>query len=347
MQTLLILLISVLRSVLALFRSREEQAIVELTLRQQLAIYVHKHPRPRLSPLDRAFWVALSQFWPRWKNHIVVVRPETVVRWHRDGFRRYWRSISTPGPGRPPIPEETKALIVRIATENCWRARKIQAELMKLGIRVSLATVSHYVPKTKPDPTQQQRWMTFLRNHKDVISGMDFFVVPTVRFRLLYVWFAIDHGRRRILHFNVTENPTASLVIQQLRETFPNEATHRYLIYDNDAIFSPAVTSAIKSFEIDPKRTAFRSPWQNGTAERAVGSVRRELLDHVIVLNEDHLRRLLRDYVDYYNTERVHTSIGDAPVGRPVESRPSSGARVVGFPRIGGLHHRYAWCEAV
>ncbi len=347
MQTLLILLISVLRSVLALFRSREEQAIVELTLRQQLAIYVHKHPRPRLSPLDRAFWVALSQFWPRWKNHIVVVRPETVVRWHRDGFRRYWRSISTPGPGRPPIPEETKALIVRIATENCWRARKIQAELMKLGIRVSLATVSRYVPKTKPDPTQQQRWMTFLRNHKDVISGMDFFVVPTVRFRLLYVWFAIDHGRRRILHFNVTENPTASWVIQQLRETFPNEATHRYLIYDNDAIFSPAVTSAIKSFEIDPKRTAFRSPWQNGTAERAVGSVRRELLDHVIVLNEDHLRRLLRDYVDYYNTERVHTSIGDAPVGRPVESRPSSGARVVGFPRIGGLHHRYAWCEAV
>ena len=347
MQTLLILLISVLRSVLALFRSREEQAIVELTLRQQLAIYVHKHPRPRLSPLDRAFWVALSQFWPRWKNHIVVVRPETVVRWHRDGFRRYWRSISTPGPGRPPIPEETKALIVRIATENCWRARKIQAELMKLGIRVSLATVSRYVPKTKPDPTQQQRWMTFLRNHKDVISGMDFFVVPTVRFRLLYVWFAIDHGRRRILHFNVTENPTASWVIQQLRETFPNEATHRYLIYDNDAIFSPAVTSAIKSFEIDPKRTTFRSPWQNGTAERAVGSVRRELLDHVIVLNEDHLRRLLRDYVDYYNTERVHTSIGDAPVGRPVESRPSSGARVVGFPRIGGLHHRYAWCEAV
>ncbi len=347
MQTLLIPLISVLRSVLALFRSREEQAIVELTLRQQLAIYVHKHPRPRLSPLDRAFWVALSQFWPRWKNHIVVVRPETVVRWHRDGFRRYWRSISTPGPGRPPIPEETKALIVRIATENCWRARKIQAELMKLGIRVSLATVSRYVPKTKPDPTQQQRWMTFLRNHKDVISGMDFFVVPTVRFRLLYVWFAIDHGRRRILHFNVTENPTASWVIQQLRETFPNEATHRYLIYDNDAIFSPAVTSAIKSFEIDPKRTAFRSPWQNGTAERAVGSVRRELLDHVIVLNEDHLRRLLRDYVDYYNTERVHTSIGDAPVGRPVESRPSSGARVVGFPRIGGLHYRYAWCEAV
>jgi putative transposase len=233
-----------------------------------------------------------------------------------------------------------------MATENRWRARKIQAELMKLGIRVSLATVSRYVPKPRPDATQHQRWMTFLRNHKDVIAGMDFFVVPTVRFRLLYVWFAIDHGRRRILHFNVTENPTSRWVVQQLRETFPDEPAHRFMIYDNDAIFSPAVTHAIKSFEIDPKRTAFRSPWQNGTAERVVGSVRRELLDHVVVLNEDHLRRLLREYVDYYNAARVHTSISDSPVGRPVESRPSSGARVVGLSRLGGLHHRYRWRKA-
>jgi putative transposase len=276
----------------------------------------------------------------------VVVRPETVVRWHRDGFRRYWRFISTPGPGRPPISKEVKELIVRMATENCWRARKIQAELMKLGIRVSIATVSRYLPKTKPDPCQQQRWMTFLRNHKDVIAGMDFFVVPTVRFRLLYVWFAIDHGRRRILHFNVTENPTARWVIQQLRETFPDEPTHRFMIYDNDALFSSVVTSAIKSFEIDPKRTAFRSPWQNGTAERFVGSVRRELLDHVVVLNEDHLRRLLREYVDYYIAERVHTMLQDSPAGRVVELRPSQDAKVAGIPRVGGLHHRYTWREA-
>ena len=219
---------------------------------------------------------------------------------------------------------------------------------MELGIQISLATVSRYLPKKEHDPTQQQRWMTFLRNHKDVIAGMDFFVVPTVRFRLLYVWFAIDHGRDdKFSTFNVTESPTARWVIQQLREK-PSRTNqiHRYLIYDNDAIFSPAVTSAIKSFEIDPKRTAFRSPWQNGTAERVVGSVRRELLDYVIVLNEDHLRRLLREYVDYYNAERVHTSISDSPVGRPVESRPSSGARVVGLPRVGGLHHRYRWREA-
>jgi putative transposase len=330
----------------AFFRSHREQAFVNLALQQQLAVYSQKRPKPKLSPLDRAFWVALSRLWPQSKNHLVVVRPETVIRWHRQGFRRYWRSISTPGPGRPPFSDETKALIIQMAIENCWRARKIQAELMKLGIRVSLATVSRYVPKTEPDPTQQQRWMTFLRNHKDVIAGMDFFVVPTIRFRLLYVWFAIDHGRRRILHFNVTESPTSRWVIQQLRETFPDEPQHRFLTCDNDAIFSPAVTGAIKSFEIDPKRTAFRSPWQNGTAERVVGSVRRELLDHVVVLNEDHLRRLLREYVDYYNAERVHTSIADAPVGRPVESRPSEHANIFGFPRVGGLHHLYRRHEA-
>jgi putative transposase len=264
MRSLVILAISLLRCLLALFRNRHDQAIVELALRQQLAVYAQPRPRPRLSPLDRAFWVVLSQLWPRWKDHLVVVRPETVVRWHRQGFRRYWRSISTPGPGRPPISREVQELIVRMATENAWRARKIQAELSKLGIRVRLATVSRYVPRPKPDPTQQQRWMTFLRNHKDVIAGMDFFVVPTVRFRLLYVWFAIDHGRRRVLHFNITENPTGRWVIQQLRETFPDEPTHRFLIYDNDSIFSHAVTHAIKSFDVDPKRTAFRSHGRTG-----------------------------------------------------------------------------------
>jgi transposase InsO family protein len=338
--------IAFLYSALALFRDREEQAIVELALRQQLAIYAQNRARPRLSPFDRAFWVALSRCWPRWKEHLVVVRPETVVRWHRQGFRRYWRSISTPGPGRPPISGETRALIIRMGTENGWGARKIQAELTKLGVRIGLATVSRYMPKTAPDPSRQQRWTTFLRNHKDVITGMDFFVVPTVRFRLLYVWFVIDHGRRKILHFNVTANPSACWVIQQLREAFPDERTHRFMIYDNDSIFSPAVTHAIESFGMDRKRTAFRSPWQNGTAERVVGSIRRELLDHVVVLGEDHLRRLLREYVDYYNAECVHTSIADAPIGRPVESRPTEHAEVIGIPRVGGLHHRYRWRDA-
>jgi len=172
-RAVLTLWISVFQSAAALFRSRRDQAIVELALRQQLAIYARRHRRPRLLPLDRAFWVALSHLWPRWKSVRVVVQPETVVRWHQRRFRAYWRSISTPGSGRPPISDETQALIVRMATENRWRARKIQAELSKLGIRVSLATISRYLPKAEPDPGCQQRWTTFLRNHRDLIVGMD------------------------------------------------------------------------------------------------------------------------------------------------------------------------------
>jgi transposase InsO family protein len=175
---------------------------------------------------------------------------------------------------------------------------------------------------------------------------MDFFVVFTVRFRLLYVWFAIDHGRRRILHFSVTEHPTPCWVVQQLRCAFPNEPAYRVLILDNDVIFSTHVVASISSLGLAPKRKAFQSPWQNGIAERSVGSVRRELLDHVVVLGEEHLRRLLREYIGYYNAERVHTSIGDAPEGREPETRPSPGAKVVALPRVGGLHHGYTWRDA-
>ena len=181
---------------LAFFRSRREQAIVELALRQQLATYAQKRSRPTVTPLDRAFWVALFRFWPGWKEVLVIVKPGTVIRWHRKGFRLYWRAISKRGPGRPPISEEVQALIRRLAGENDWRARKIHAELEKLGFTVSLATVSRYLPKREPDDGQRQRWVTFLRNHKDCITAMDFFVVPTVGFRLLYVWFIIDHGVR-------------------------------------------------------------------------------------------------------------------------------------------------------
>ncbi len=208
MRALLNFAMPLLSCVLAFFRSRKEQAIVELALRQQLATYAETRSKLRLTPLDRAFWVALSRFWPRWKDALVIVKPDTVIRWHRKGFHLYWRAISKPGPGRPPISEAVQALIRRLASENGGRARKIQAELLKLGFTVSLATVSRYLPKRRPDDGQRQRWMTFLRNHKDVIAGMDFFVVPTVRFRLLSVWFVIDHSRRRIIHFNVTTNRT-------------------------------------------------------------------------------------------------------------------------------------------
>ena len=346
MRALLNLTTALLRCTLALFRSRNSQAIVELALRQQLATYAQKPTRPQLTPLDRSFWIALLLFWPRWRDTLVIVKPDTVIRWHRKGFRLYWQSISKRGPGRPPISEELQALIRRLAEENGWRARKIHAELEKLGFTVGLATVSRYLPKRAPDPGKRQRWVTFLRNHRDGITAMDFFVVPTAGFRLLYVWFIIEHGRRGIIHFNVTSNPTSQWVIQQLRESFPDDSSKCYLIFDNDSIFSDKVKETIKSFGMDPKRTVFQSPWQNGTAERWVGSCKRELIDHVIVFNEDHLRRLLRDYVAYYNMERVHTVIRDAPEGRAIEPRPSPGARVVGLPRVGGLHRRYVWQEA-
>jgi len=176
---------------------------------------------------------------------------------------------------------------------------------------------------------------------------MDFLVVPTAGFRLLSAWFVIDHGRREILHFGVTEHPTSSWVIQQLREAFPDDTAPRFLIFDdNDSIFSDRVADSIQNLGIEPRRTAFRSPWQNGIAERWVGSARRELLDHAIVLNEDRLRRLLREYVEYYDADRVHTELRDSPKGRVAQCRPSSNAEVGGVPKVGGLHHRYEWRDA-
>jgi putative transposase len=173
-----------------------------------------------------------------------------------------------------------------------------------------------------------------------------FLVVPTVRFRLLYAWFVIGHGRREIIHFGITEHPTSPWVVQHLREAFPNDTSPRFLIYDNDSIFSERITETIESIGIAPRRTAFRSPCQNGIAERWVGTARRELLDHVIVMNEKHLQRLLREYVDYDNADRVHTRLEDSPMGRPTEHRTSSRAQVVGLPRVGGLNHRYEWQQA-
>ncbi len=330
----------------ALFRRKHEQVIVELALRQQLAVYQRTRPRPRLEPIDRAFWVAMRRWSSRWADVLLVVRPETVIRWHRAGFRLYWRRISRSAPGRPRIPTEVRDLIRRMAEENGWGARRIHAELEKLDIQLGLATVSRYLPKRPSDPRARQSWRTFLRNHRDAIGAMDFVVVPTACFQLLYVWFLIDHGSRRIVHFNVTKHPTSAWVIQQLRESFPGESSPRYVIHDRDAIFGARVDAAIKALGTEPVRTSYRCPWQNAYAERWIGTCRRELLDHVVVLGEGHLRRLLATYVNYYNADRVHTRTRDAPSGRRAEPRPSSGAKVVALPRVGGLQHRYSWAEA-
>jgi len=216
-----------------------------------------------------------------------------------------------------------------------------------LGFDVSERTVSRYLPRRPPEPGAVDRWLTFLRNHRDAIAAMDFFVVPTVTFGILYAWFAIGHARRRILHFDVTDHPTAAWVAQQLREAFPDDTALRHLIFDRDAIFNMQVVSTVKSFGMKPTRTAYRSPWQNGVAERWVGIVRRELLDHVVVFSERHLRRLLHEYVAYYHEDRTHLGLGKAtPAGRTVEQCLDDNDAVVALPRIGGLPHRYAWREA-
>jgi transposase InsO family protein len=235
-----------------------------------------------------------------------------------------------------------------MASENpTWGAPRIHGELIKLGFAVSERTVSRYLPR-RPDRTDAAgEWLAFLRNHREALAAMDFFTVPTARFRILYVWFVIHHDRRKILHFNVTDHPTAPRVIQQIRESFPYDTAPSYPVFDRDSIFAEKVISSVRVLGIQPKRISFRSPWQNGVAERWIGSCQRELLDRVIVLHAAHLRQLLRDYVEYYLRDRCHLGLEkDAPDARSMERRPSRRARVVSLPRVGGLQRRYAWRDA-
>jgi putative transposase len=277
---------------------------------------------------------------------LAIVKPATVVAWHRRAFRTYWRHVSRK-PGRPRIDAELRELIERMVNDNRWGAPRIHGELLKLGFRVSERTVSRYVRLTLPKRAPGSSWKTFLDNHREVLVAIDFFIVPTVTFRLLYVLLVLQHPRRRVLHVNVTAHPTAGWVLQQIREAFPFETATRFLLLDHDSIFSVAVCDAIRRIGVQPLRTAYHSPWQNGVAERSIGTCRRELLDHVIVLNEEHLHRLLREFLAYYHDDRTHLSLGkDPPTCRAVSSPPSATAKVVALPRVGGLHHRYEWTEA-
>ena len=341
-------ILCVLAVIRVFFRSRSDTALEVLALRQQVAVLKRKQPRPALNSLDRLVWTTLRHFWPRWTDVLVIVKPETVVGWHRTGFRLYWRWRSRPRGGRPKITEEIRVLIRRLAQENGdWGAPKIHGELQKLGFVVAERSVARYLRRIRRRGNPGKRWRAFLQNHREVIVAFDFFTVPTVTFQLLYCFFVIEHGRRKILHFNVTRHPTADWVIQQLREAFPEASPYRYVILDRDAKFNDDVTAFLKATGLKPKRTGVRAPWQNGVAERWVGSCRREILDHVIPLNEEHLRRLIRDYVSYYHQDRTHDSLGkDTPQQRAVEEKPGINATVISMSRLGGLHHRYAWRNA-
>jgi transposase InsO family protein len=236
----------------------------------------------------------------------------------------------------------------RLAYENPdWGAPKIHGELQKLGFVLSETTVARYLRRVQRRGDPAKRWLAFVRNHREAIVALDFFTVPTATFRVLYCFFVIAHGRRHILHFNTTRHPSAEWVVQQLREAFPDVGPHRYVILDRDSIFDGEVITFLKATGLNAKRTSVQAPWQNGTAERWIGSCRREILDHVIPLNEEHLRRLIRDYVQYYEEDRIHDSLHkDTPNRRPVEPKPASDAIVRSLPRLGGLHHRYTWRAA-
>jgi transposase InsO family protein len=330
-------------------KSRADLVLENIALRRQVQVLQRGGARPRFDDADRGLWVAFRQAWPGWVAGLMIVRSETVVRWHRERFRKYWTHLSNENrrPGRPPIDLELRTMIRRMARENPWGAPRIHGELLKLGFVVSEATVSRYRPRRPPDPDRLQRWMTFLRNHKDGIAAVDFFTVPTIGLRVLYCFFVIEHGRRRVLHFNATYNPTSAWVIQQLREAFPFDTAPRHLIFDRDATFSAAVVGFVRSMGTKPCRTAPRSPWQNGLAERWIGSCRRDLLDRVVPLGRGHVVRLVREYIAYHHTDRTHLGLSkDTPQGRAVTPRPSESARVVALPRVGGLHHRYEWREA-
>jgi transposase InsO family protein len=324
--------------------SRRDLLLENLVLRQQLVTLQRVNWRPKLSHLDRLFWVAVRRLWSKWKQALVIVNPETVVRWHRTGFRLYWSWLSghQKAFGRKRISKEVRDLIFRMAAENpTWGAPRIHGELLKLGFDVSERTVSRRVHKAPTNPQPAQRWKTFLENHREAIAAMDFFTVPTLTFGVLYCFFLIAHDRRRILHINVTRHPTGFWITQQLREAFPYDMKHKYLLHDRDAKFGNQVGEAVAALTLKSVRTSFRSPWQNGIAERWVGSCRRELLDHVIALNERHLKRLLSEYVRYYHEHRTHLGLKkDTPCCRPRLSRTKE-YRILAFPRVDGLHHRY------
>lgn len=326
------------------FRSRRDLLLENLALRQQLMALKRRNTRPHLNRVDRFFWVVAKHMWSKWKQALVIVTPETVVRWHRAGFGLYWRwrSHHRDMCGRKRIPKETRELIFRMVAENpTWGAPRIHGELLKLGFDLSERTVSRWVQKAPKNPEPARRWQAFLDNHREAIAAMDFFTVPTITFSVLYCFFVIAHDRRRILHCNVTQHPTSLWIAQQLREAFPYDDKHKFLIHDRDAKFGEVVKEAVSAIGLSPTRTSFRSPWQNGIAERWVGSCRQDLLDHVIPLNEKHLKRILLEYIRYYHEDRTHLGLKkDTPICR-VKAKAGGDPQIMSAARLGGLHHRY------
>jgi transposase InsO family protein len=326
-----------------LFRSRASLESEIVVLRHQVVVLRRRLGRRKLglTGLNRALFVLASRVWSGWRSAVFIVQPATVLRWHRNGFRRYWRWKSRNRGGRPRIPTEVRQLIRQMHHENpLWGAPRIHGELLMLGIEIAESTVSNYLA-TLPGRRRSQRWRTFLRNHLHETIAIDFAVVPTIRFKLLYVFVVLDLSRRGILHIGVTRHPTAEWTGQRLLESLPWDSHQlRFLIRDRDGIYSREFRKRADSLDLTQMVTARASPWQNGYCERVIGTLRRECLDHVIAINERQLQHVLDSYVEYYNRTRTHLALAKgAPEGRRAANQ--AGGRVVSLRQVGGRHHRY------
>jgi putative transposase len=336
----MILVLGVCAFVRALLVTSAAVAMENVALRHQLAVLQRSVGRPRLRRRDRLLWVMFSRLWAGWRSSLVIVQPATVLAWHRQGFQLYWRWKSRRrSVGRPPLDLELRTLIRRMARENpTWGRRRIRAELAFLGYEVAELTVAKYMRRSSPRPSST--WRTFLEAHIRDIVAVDFFVVPTLTFHVLFGFLILRHNRRELLHVNVTDHPTAAWAAQQLIESFPEETPPKYLLRDRDAIYGAAFARRVKNLGMSEILIAPRAPWQNPFAERVIGSIRRECLDHVIVINDRHLRRLLHRYLAYYNGTRPHQSLHNQSP-HPREVQTPSGRPIVSIPHVGGLHHRY------
>ena len=352
--TLLTLLVDVVRFLRLCLRPAPVLAAENLFLRKQLAFYQERHVTPRRATDAARFLLVWLARWFDWRQALVLVQPQTFTRWHRQGFRLFWRWKSRPG--RPPIPPDLQALIRRMARENpSWGEERSANELLlKLGLRVSPRTIRKYLPKRlnpgRGKRATTQRWTTFVRNHAQAIVACDFCVVVTATFRLLYVFVLMEHATRRILHIHVTTHPTAPWTLQQLREALPTDHRYRFLLHDRDSIFSVQLDRSIQHLGLRVLKTPPQSPQANALCERLLGTLRRECVDYLIPFSANHLGHVLRQWVPHSNGGRPHMSLGPGipqpppPLPVPLQvhrHQLPDHLRVVTRPMLGGLHHEY------
>jgi len=321
-----------------LFKSRSRLEAENVFLRHQLNVALRRAPsRLLLRGSDRVLLVWIVRLWPSLLGAIQVVQPETVLRWHRAGFRVLWRRKSRNRAGRPRIDRGLRDLIRRMSRENpLWGAPRIHGELLMLGFEVAQSTVSKYM--TRPSKPPSQTWKTFLQNHAEAIAAIDMCVVPTLTFEHLFALLVLGHGRRQLLWLEVTRHPTAAWLARQITEVFPWTSAPAYLVRDNDRAYGDVFTSRVRAMGIRDRPSSPGSPWQNGIAERFIGTLRRECLDHMAIFGEAHLRRILSAYAAYYNQTRTHLALQkDAPLQRPTQRF----GRIAAIPVLAGLHHQY------